>query len=130
MIQTINTSSLWNQILRVTSSWFTTYKSNYAVVEDDYLIFDSLGLVWTKERSRLLRMSVEAAKQGWCNKANAYIGELAFEFGLDTYNLTSPLSESMQYFGYSEQEIKLIRNWINGYRTGINNYIQTNKSAC
>lgn len=128
MKQSRNSSSLWNQLIRVTSDWFTAPKSNYIIAQDDYLILE--GLVWTKERSRLLRMSIDAAKQGWCNKANAYIGDLALSFGLDTYNLFLPLSVAMTYFGYSDQEIKLLNKWINGYRTGINNYIQINKYAC
>ena len=125
MVQSKAVSNLWNQIVRATSVWLMPDKKSYSVSVDNYLMLE--GLVWNKARSRLLRMAVEAAKQGWCNKANAYIGELALDFGIDTYSLTFPLSVAMTYFGYSDQEIKLLLNWINGYRTGINNYIQTNK---
>ena len=128
MIQTRNSSKFWNQLMRATSGWFSTAKECYTVAQDNYLILD--GLVWTIDRSRLLRMAVDAAKQGWCNKANAYIGELALKFGLNTYSLTLPLSTAMANFGYSDQEIKLLSSWINGYRTGINNYIQNNQYTC
>lgn len=125
MKQTKHSFNLMNQFLKVASGWFAASRRNYTVAQEEYLIVD--GLVWTRQRSRLLRLSVDAAKQGWCYKANSYIGKLALDFGLNTYNLTLPLCEAMVNFGYSDQEIKLLSNWINGYRTGINNFIQTNK---
>lgn len=124
MVQTRIHPSLWNHFLKMASTWFTS-KTNYTVAQYDNLIID--GLIWNKSRSRLLRMSIEAAKQGWCYKANAYIGELALQFGLDTYTLVRPLQIAMISFGYSDQEVNLLNNWIKMYRTGINEYILTNK---
>lgn len=118
--------SLWNLFVRMISDRFASAKQNYTIAQDDFLILD--GLVWDRQRSRLLRMAVEAAKQGWCNKANAYLGELAVKFGLDTYGLPDPLHKAMIYFGYSDQEIHMLTNWIRGYRTGIKEYIQTLKN--
>lgn len=126
MVQAIHSFSLWNLFARITSNWFGSSDRDLAIAHDDYLILD--GFVWDRQRSRLLRMAVEAAKQGWCNKANAYLGELAVKFGLDTYGLPDPLHKAMIYFGYSDQEIHMLTNWIRGYRTGIKEYIQTLKN--
>lgn len=125
MKQTRNSSNLWNQFVNLTSSWLTPKKSNYVIAHDGSLIIG--GLVWTPQRSSLLRMSIDAVKQCWCNKANTYLGELALSFGLDTYSLMTPLSIAMSYFGYPENDINLLGRWISGYRTGINYYILTNK---
>lgn len=125
MIQAIHSFYFWNLFVRRTSDWFASAKQNYTIAQDEYLILG--GLVWDRQRSRLLRMAIDAAKQGWCYKANAYIGELALNFGLDTYSLPCPLSKAMIYFGYSDQEIQMLMNWISGYRTGIKEYIQTHK---
>ena len=126
MLQTMYPFSLWNLFARMTSDWFASAKRNYTIAQDDYLILG--GLVWDKQRSLLLKMAVEAAKQGWCNKANAYLGELALSFGLDTYRLPAPLYKAMIYFGYSDQEIQMLTNWIHGYRTGIKEYIKIHKT--
>lgn len=126
MVQAIHSFSLWNLFARITSNWFGSSDRDLAIAHDDYLILD--GFVWDRQRSRLLRMAVEAAKQGWCYKTNAYIGELTIAFGLDTYSLPRPLSAAMSHFGYSDQDIMLLNNWINGYRTGIKEYIQVHKN--
>lgn len=126
MVQAIRSFYFWDLFVRMTSDWFASAKQNYTIAQDDFLILD--GLIWDRQRSRLLRMAVEAAKQGWCDKANAYLGELALKFGLDTYSLSNSLNKAMIYFGYSDQEIQMLTNWIRGYRTGIKEYIQTLKN--
>ena len=127
MVQAIHSFYLGSLFVRIISDWFASAKQNYTIAQDDYLIID--GLVWDRQRIRILRMAVEAARQGWCYKANAYLGELALNFGLDTYSLPDSLNKAMIYFGYSDREIQMLTNWINGYRTGIKEYIQTHKNT-